>query len=442
MAQWGRGRSRGWISLVLVLSFCHAVAITCTQILNILVDPIKAGLSLSDTEYSLLQGLAVAVFAAVLGIPAGRFADRDNRRLVIAIGVAVWSVASAACGLTRTFQQLMVARAFVGIGEVLLFPSALSLIASVTPAGMLARGIALFGMGGPVGAAVALMGGGWLLVHRPRVVTMVPLLNRYSTWQIAFFACGVLGTLALMSLLLVKEPARAVASQEKRETVPALPRDMLGNPRAFGGTISAMLLLSLAVFATSAWVPTFLVRGQGFTFESAGRLTGMAALSCAAGGAWLAGLSIDAIDNRGRSDGVVIVTMAIAGLLGTLAWAMCLAHSQWVAEVCVCAVYGILAMPTVLCGTALQQISRTGSRAQIMAFYMVLLNLFSLGFGPSAVAILTDDVFKSPQSVGFSIAVVDSLAAGLAIICLVQTRRSFANRHRELMAKAALHCVS
>src|ERR1700729_147059 len=67
-----------WIWPVLILAFCHAEAIASFQILNILVEPIKAALAVSDTQYSLMQGFAVAVFASLLGIPAAIIADRGN----------------------------------------------------------------------------------------------------------------------------------------------------------------------------------------------------------------------------------------------------------------------------------------------------------------------------------------------------------------------------
>src|SRR5256885_4320345 len=90
------GRAARWVWAVAVLAVCHAAAVATFQILNILVEPIKASLHVSDTQYSLMQGLAVAIFASLLGIPAARVADRGNRRLVVLVGVVTWSAASVA----------------------------------------------------------------------------------------------------------------------------------------------------------------------------------------------------------------------------------------------------------------------------------------------------------------------------------------------------------
>src|SRR4029077_16811266 len=131
-----------WVWPTLVLALCHAQAIASFQILNILIDPIKASLAISDTQYSLLQGLAVAIFAALLGIPAARRADNRSRRNVILVGACGWSLATLGCAYVTDFAQLFTARIFMGVGEVFLFPAALSLIADLAPRGRLSSAVA------------------------------------------------------------------------------------------------------------------------------------------------------------------------------------------------------------------------------------------------------------------------------------------------------------
>src|SRR6185312_11438636 len=69
------------------------------QILGLLVKPIEADLGITDTQMSLLQGFAFAIFYALLGIPIARLADRTNRRNSMAAGTALWSVFTALQGL-------------------------------------------------------------------------------------------------------------------------------------------------------------------------------------------------------------------------------------------------------------------------------------------------------------------------------------------------------
>ena len=89
------------------------------QIVAILAEPIARDLGLSDTDIGLLTGLSFALFYSALGIPIARLADRPrtDRIKLMAIALAVWSLATALCGASRTFVQLLIARVFVGVGE-------------------------------------------------------------------------------------------------------------------------------------------------------------------------------------------------------------------------------------------------------------------------------------------------------------------------------------
>ena len=170
------GRPARWVWAVAVLAVCHAAAVATFQILNILVEPIKASLHVSDTQYSLMQGLAVAIFASLLGIPAARVADRGNRRLVVLVGVVTWSAASVAGAAAQSSSQLFAARMLVGLGEAFLYPAALSMIADLAPPNRLATAAGVFGSGGPVGTALALVGGGWLVRNQGRLAGDFPWL--------------------------------------------------------------------------------------------------------------------------------------------------------------------------------------------------------------------------------------------------------------------------
>jgi MFS family permease len=120
----------GWY-VVFVLCICGMVAFVDRQIINLLVEDIKADLQLSDTQISLLQGLAFALFYALMAVPLGRLADTGPRNRIIAIGIVVWSIAAAACGLARSFWQLFFARMFVGVGEATLTPAGFSMLADL-----------------------------------------------------------------------------------------------------------------------------------------------------------------------------------------------------------------------------------------------------------------------------------------------------------------------
>ena len=115
----------GWY-VVAVLLVAYTLSFVDRTILTLLVEPIKRDLGLSDTQVSLLHGLAFAVFYTALGIPIARLADRASRRNIVAAGIAVWSLMTAVCGLARNFGQLFLARVGVGVGEAALSPAAIT----------------------------------------------------------------------------------------------------------------------------------------------------------------------------------------------------------------------------------------------------------------------------------------------------------------------------
>src|ERR1700722_17378824 len=152
---------------VLILFLAYGNAFVDRQILSLLVAPIRADLRIADTGFSLLIGFAFALFYAFFGIPIGRWADRGDTAIILATGMALWSVFTGLCALSRTFLQLFLCRMGVGVGEATVVPVTCSLLADYFPPER--RGLALgvfgagvyFGLGGAMcigGALVAWIG--------------------------------------------------------------------------------------------------------------------------------------------------------------------------------------------------------------------------------------------------------------------------------------------
>ena len=101
----------------MILCTASVISFIDRQIINLLVDPIRADLGISDTQISLLQGFAFALFYSAVAIPLGRLVDAKNRKTIIAFGMVLWSFATASCGIAKMFWQLFFARMLVGVGE-------------------------------------------------------------------------------------------------------------------------------------------------------------------------------------------------------------------------------------------------------------------------------------------------------------------------------------
>ncbi|HEX5182623.1 MAG TPA: MFS transporter [Allosphingosinicella sp.] len=411
----GDGAPPGWAWPVAVLALCHGQAIASFQILNILVDPIRASLHISDTQYSLLQGLAVAIFSAALGIPAARWADRHGRRGVILAGAIGWSLATVACAFVASFAQLFAARVAMGIGEVFLFPAAFALIADLVPRARLSTAIACFGAGGPIGGAAAMFGGGWIVAH---------VTGPVEGWRIAFFACGLTGLVSAALLLTVGE--RRPADDAPHLGFAGVLAYLGARGRLYGPVAAAMIFLSICAFASAAWVPTAFSRVYGMGSDGAGALTAAGSLAGGTGLVWAAGRLVDLLAARGDRAGPASVGIGLCLLLAALAGAAVLFLSGRAAVALWLCAYSLLGIPTVLGGTAFQMITAPRLRAQVMAVYLLLMNLLALSLGPFLVAWLTDHLFHRPDRVAQSLAIVVAGAALAGAFCFLAVRRRFA----------------
>jgi MFS family permease len=369
------------------------------------------------------------VFASVLGIPAAIAADRGNRRRVVMVGVVTWSAATVACGIAHSSGQLFAARMLVGVGEVFLYPAALSMIADLAPPARLSSAIGAFGCGGPIGTALALIGGGWLVRHQDWIAGAFPWVPG-GAWRTAFLICGAFGAVAAGLLLTVSEPRHRRAAGGIEKSLSATVLHLRRHWATFAGVGGGMLALSFCVFATSSWAPTMLVRVHGMSYASAGPITGFAALLGGVIGAWAAGLLTDKIEANGHRDAALQVAIAVATLLLLTVVASVLSHSPAWAAMYLCVTYSLLGMPTVLGGTALQQISPPAVRAQVMAIQVLLVNLLALSLGPLTVAVLTDHVFGRPASVGYALAWTDGAGALAAIVAFLVSRHRFSAQRR------------
>ena len=231
------------------------------QILSILVELIKADLKLSDTQMGMLGGLAFAVFYAGLGIPVARLADRSNRRNIIAVSLALWSLMTALCGLAQNFFQLLLARIGVGVGEAGSSPPSHSIIADLYPVEKRASAMAIYTLGVVLGGGFGTMLGGALASH-------------YG-WRVAIIAIGIPGlVLALVVRLFMVEPRRGLSDAARAVDAARHPGEVPGIWSAFGDMwrnaaarhlVLAVTLTSLIGYATTYWGPSYLQRSLGFS---------------------------------------------------------------------------------------------------------------------------------------------------------------------------------
>lgn len=199
---------RAWI-VVGLLMVAYTSSFIDRQIMSLLVEPIRADLGITDTQFSLLAGLAFSIFYSVMGLPLGWLADRMSRRMIILVGMIAWSIMTALCGLATSFLALFIARVGVGIGEAALSPAAYSLISDYFPPERRARAISAYAMGPYLGSGLALIIGGQVIEAASRMGPFtIEGLGTFAPWQAVFFAVGLPGVIIALLFLLIREPER------------------------------------------------------------------------------------------------------------------------------------------------------------------------------------------------------------------------------------------
>ena len=247
-----------------VLTLAYLFSYIDRQILSLMVGPIKRDLGLTDTQFSLLHGLAFAIFYTLLGIPIARLADNRNRRTLIAIGVALWSLATAAGGLARNFGQLFAARVAVGVGEAALSPAAYSMLADRFPGDRLGKAIGIYSSGVFIGIGLSFIIGGVLVAGLEAAGGLtVPLLGTLKSWQATFIIVGLPGLLVAALVLTLKEPERrslAGNSAPERLDNRQILNWLSAHKRLYLTHFAGFAMMTLLFNAIMAWAPELFIR--------------------------------------------------------------------------------------------------------------------------------------------------------------------------------------
>jgi MFS family permease len=408
--------------VVAVLLLAQACSFLDRMIMGLLVGPIRDTFDISDTQYSLLAGLAFSLFYALMGFPLARIADRGSRRLLIGAGIAVWSVMTAVCGLARNFLTLFVARVGVGVGEASLGPAAYSMIADYFPRHLLARALSVYMIGVTVGSGLAYMiGGGVIELVRRMGIVELPVLGAVHGWQLTFFLVGLPGLLIALLMFTVREPTRRGLLTTSQDVLPVA--QVIGylwrRRRAYGSHFVGISIFVMAVYGLNLWGPTYLIRVLGYAPAAAGWTFGLIMMGAGTAGLLLAGTIADAWVKQGRTDAYIrVILVSMLMMLPFIAALGFVTDAAVALPVLAIAIF-FSAFQGGLAGGSLQIMTPNEMRGQAMAVYLFVANLIGLGLGPTVVAAITDYGFGDDGAVGKSLAVTGAVMCPLGALVLV-----------------------
>ncbi len=408
--------SRAWL-LVSLLTVAYVVSFVDRYILSLLIDPIKADLGLSDFQIGILLGPAFGIFYATVGLPLGYLADRSRRTWIVAAGVTVWTLATAASGLARNFVQMLIARVSVGIGEATLSPCAMSLIADSFPEEKRGKPIALYSSALSLGAALAALLGAAVLTWSNATENLIlPLVGELTPWRIAFLVAGLPGLLLAIPFLLMGEPPRiAAAANPSRRHLGHMFRHVASHGLTYGCFVSIFCYMTIVAYS-QGWLAVMFNRTFGWPVEVFALYDGLLLIVIGPLSVMFAGWLSDYHSGRGAADAPMRIAIlglflsvppaVIGPLLGNDIAAFLVVSASTIGSAFISAV-GV---------TALLKIIPAGIRAQTIALYYMAISLAGLFLGPSLVGLLNDTVFGE-QGVRYSVAVIP-LIFGLPIMLL------------------------
>ncbi|GGO99776.1 MFS transporter [Stakelama pacifica] len=408
---------------VAIFCVCAILSYTDRQILGLLVDPLRADLAISDTQVSLLQGLAFAIIYSFAGLPMGRLADMVSRRRLIMAGVVIWTAATVACGLVADFGQLFAARVFVGIGEAALAPAAISMIGDIFPPQRRGTALGIFAMGMIVGSGAALSVGGQLLqAAQDGWFQGWPIVGQRAPWRAVLLLLALPGVVMLLLLATIAEPIRHKRSwQGSGVPISAV---FAGKRHLLLPLLAAMAFMSAGDFALLNWTPSLLARRFHEQPGLIGSQLGAIAMTAGALGALIGGWLSDRL---GAIGGLTLRARTAALICLVAAPAATIAF--WTTTGPIYVVFGLWVFASTCVGTmgiaAVQQSVPSEARGLTTAVNAFSNMTVGLGLGTMVTALITEHVFHDPLAVGKSLSLVTFFAACVGIISfLIASQRA------------------
>lgn len=372
-------QSRARLSLA-VLCGVYVLNFLDRSLLAILAKPIEDTLHISDGQLGLIGGLYFASFYCFIAIPIGWLADKTNRINVLSAACAIWSVATACCGLAIRYPQLVVARMLVGVGEAGGVPPSYALITDYFPPGRRGRALGIYNLGPPIGAALGIAFG-------------AAIAAAYN-WRDAFIALGAVGILvAIATRLLLRDPPRggldrsagpATTPSRFYETV----RTFFSRPSlvlaALGSGATQMVTYGLGNFTT-----LFLMREKGMTLDQVALWYALLVGIVMSAGMLVSGRAVDRFTRRSRTAYATVpaasLVLAIPFYLGFV-WA-----PSWPVSLAFLIGPGFLNYFYLSASiTLVQEEVRPDQRVMAGALLLLIMNFIGLGLGPTFVGAMSD----------------------------------------------------
>lgn len=423
---------------LLFLTLLNVMNIVDRQLLASFAAIIVPDLGLSNFQFGLLTGFAFITFYSVMGLFAGALADIVHRPRLLAGALTLWSVLTAASGLARGFVSLLIPRMFIGVGESVMTPSAISMLSDRFPASRMGFASGFYYMGVPIGVSASLL--------------IVGYLDPIIGWRGCFFLLGGIGLPLAALLLLAREtPRRSRAPEAAQQSAPAQPSAVSESaaPRQSFREIARTLFAALAgsrtlvvtiiggmvfhfVLGATAFDQLWLVNERNFDKHEITRLAGWIGGGAGVLGNLCGGFAGDWWQRR-MSSGRPMFLFWLGLVFFPIGLVYRLASPDspwfWIGLGAGFFQLGCFYGPTF---ATVQELVPQQIRATVVAFYLLALNFFGLGIGITGGGIMADMLTARGVAQPYTVTLVCfTLVSALSIPCYWYAgRHFFADRKR------------
>ena len=364
---------------MVVLAVVYMFNFVDRQILAILLPQIRDEFGTSDAYLGFLSGTAFALFYVTLGVPIARYADRCNRRNLIAASVALWSAMTALSGLAANIWHLTAARIGVGIGEAGCSPPAHSMIADYFPPEKRSTAMGFYTLGISAGIMTAYLAGGWVAQN--------------IGWREAFFVVGIPGLLlAAIVRSTVPEPRRGAS--ESRTTSGQRPRlieviRFLAARRSFLHMATAAGLSSFVGYSVIGFLPSFMVRSFDMELAELGRWLGLILGISGGAGFFFGGYFADRLGRGSHrlAFNCIAATVLVSAALLAMMFLTDSSSMALLLFILPAATMNVYLAPVL---AQAQGLVALRMRATTSALVLLIINVIGLGFGPLITGSLSD----------------------------------------------------
>ena len=387
------------IGFLLLLTLLNVISYIDRQMIASFANWIVPELGLSNFEFGLVTGIAFLFFYAIGGLFMGVVADRVNRTRLIAFGLGLWSLLTIFSGAAKSLVTLVVPRMFIGVGESILTPAALSLLGDRFPVRWQGLVVGIYGMGVSIGLAASLF--------------VVAYVEPWLGWRGCFYALGAIGLILALVMLFLKETPRKVSASELaaaqrsfslKAALGSLRELLIASPSLMA-TIFGSMLFSL-ILGASGFEQLWLVQERGFDRSEIAAITAWISIFAGILGSLVGGYGGDLFlrwTGVGRPAFLALIMICLAPM--TLAYRMVDQDCLWF-WAGVFAMYFQIGCFYAPAFATIQELVPANKRATVFGFVVLMIQLVGAGIGNATAGLMIDKLQQAGVAEPYSVTLI------------------------------------